>query len=178
MMRKDECFYLGKIVSKYSFKGEVLIKLDTDEPEIYEGMESVFVDLGKNLVPFFIEKSQLHKSSLLRVQFEDVKDEPTADSILGKSVFLPLSSLPKLSGNQFYYHEVIGFTLLDANHGDIGVIESINDSSSQVLFEAKKDGKELLIPLSDDIITKVERTTKTIHVKTPDGLVALYLGES
>ena len=82
-MQKDACFYLGKIVSKYSFKGEVLLKLDTDEPEIYEGMESVFVDMGKNLIPFFIEKSQLHKSTLLRVQFEDVRDEATADALIG-----------------------------------------------------------------------------------------------
>lgn len=174
-MRKDECFHLGKIVSKYSYKGEVLIKLDTDEPEIYEGMESVFVDLGKNLIPFFIEKSQLHKSSLLRVQFEDVGDEAAANLVLGKEVFLPLTQLPKLSGNQFYYHEVIGFTLMDAKHGDIGIIESINDSSSQVLFEAKKDGKELLIPISDDIISKVDRESKIIYVTTPDGLVDLYL---
>ena len=174
-MRKDECFYLGKIVSKYSFKGEVLIKLDTDEPEIYKGMESVFVDLGKNLVPFFIEQSRLHKSSLLRVKFEDVADEPTANSLLGKEVFLPLDLLPKLSGNQFYYHEVIGFTLMDAKHGDIGSIESINDSASQVLFEVKKDGKELLIPVSDDIISKVDRKSKTIHIITPEGLVDLYL---
>jgi len=174
-MRKEDCFYLGKIVSKYSFKGEVLVKLDTDEPEIYEGMESVFVDLGKNLVPFFIEKSRLHKSSLLRVQFEDVKDEATANSLLGKAVFLPLTLLPKLEGNQFYYHEVIGFTLLDSVHGDIGKVESINDSASQVLFEAKKDGKELLIPLTDDIITKVDRQAKVIHINTPEGLVDLYL---
>jgi len=174
-MRKEDCFYLGKIVSKYSFKGEVLVKLDTDEPEIYEGMESVFVDLGKNLVPFFIEKSRLHKSSLLRVQFEDVKDEATANSLLGKAVFLPLTLLPKLEGNQFYYHDVIGFTLLDSVHGDIGKVESINDSASQVLFEAKKDGKELLIPLTDDIITKVDRQAKVIHINTPEGLVDLYL---
>ncbi len=174
-MRKDECFYLGKIVSKYSFKGEVLIKLDTDEPEIYEGMESVFVDLGKKLIPFFIEKSQLHKSSLLRVKFEDVGDEASANSLLAKEVFLPLTQLPKLSGNQFYYHEVIGFTVMDTKHGDIGTIESINDSSSQVLFEVKKDGKELLIPISDDIISKVDRASKTIYVTTPEGLVDLYL---
>lgn len=174
-MRKEDCFYLGKVVSKYSFRGEVLLKLDTDEPELYEKLESVFVELGKNLVPFLIEKSSLHKSTLLRVKFDDVEDEATADSLLGKGVFLPLSMLPKLSGNQFYYHEVVGFTLLDTTHGDIGIIDSVNDSSAQVLFVAIKDDKELLIPVTDDIVKKVDRETKTIHVQTPEGLVDLYL---
>lgn len=174
-MRKDECFYLGKIVSKYSFKGEVLVKLDTDEPEIYEGMESIFVELGKNLVPFFIEKCRLHKSSLLRIAFEDIKEEADAERILGTKLYLPLSLLPKLPDDKFYYHEVIGFKLMDEAHGDIGIIESINDSSSQVLFEVKKGEKGLLIPVNDDIITKVDKKNAIIYVKTPEGLVDLYL---
>jgi len=83
-MRKEECFYLGKIVSKYSFKGEVLVKLDTDEPEVYEKMESVFISLGNNLVPFFIDRCRLHKSNLLRIDFEEVKTESDADRIMGE----------------------------------------------------------------------------------------------
>ncbi len=174
-MRKEDCFYLGKVVSKYSFRGEVLVKLDTDEPEIYEKMESVFVELDKNLIPFFIKKSQLHKSALLRIAFENITDEAAAEQLLGKALYLPLSVLPPLSGNRFYYHEVIGFTLLDSVHGDIGKIQSINDSAAQALFEAEKEGKQLLLPISDDIIKKVDRTNRTIHVETPEGLVDLYL---
>lgn len=176
-MRKEDCFYLGKVVSKYSFKGEVLVKLDTDEPDIYENMESVFVSLGNNLVPFFIDRCRLHKSNLLRIDFEEVKDEPTADKIIGAELYLPLAMLPPLSGNKFYFHEVIGFTLMDEVHGDIGIIKSINDSASQDLFEVEKEGKELLIPINDEIITKIDRKNRTIHVKTPEGLVDLYLSE-
>tara|TARA_Y100001935_G_scaffold253875_1_gene261309 strand:- start:215 stop:757 length:543 start_codon:yes stop_codon:yes gene_type:complete len=176
-MRKEECFYLGKVVSKYSFRGEVLVKLDTDEPEIYENLESVFVRLSSdNLVPFFIDRCRLHKSALLRIDFEDIKDEAAADSILGAELYLPLEMLPPLTGNKFYYHEVIGFTLMDEKHGDIGTIKAINDQASQVLFEAEKNGKQLLVPVDDDIVVKVDRAKKTIHVSTPEGLVDLYLG--
>ncbi len=174
-MRKEDCFYLGKVVSKHSYKGEVLVKLDTDEPEIYENMESVFVALGGSLVPFFIEKCRLHKSSLLRIQFEDIIDEEGADSILGKELYLPLEMLPKLSGNKFYYHEIIGFRLEDESHGYIGTITGVNDTVSQALFEAEMEGKQLLIPISDDIIIRVDREQKTILVRTPEGLVDLYL---
>jgi len=174
-MRKEDCFYLGKIVSKYSFKGEVLVKIDTDEPELYDNMESVFVALRNNLVPFFIAKCRLHKSQLLRIDFEEVNSEDDADKLMGSELYLPLSFLPQLTGNKFYFHEVIGFKVIDDVHGDIGCIQSVNDTTSQALFEILKEDKELLIPINDDIITKVDRENKTIHVTTPEGLVDLYL---
>jgi 16S rRNA processing protein RimM len=174
-MQKEDCFYLGKIVSKYSFKGEVLVKIDTDEPELYDNMESVFVTLRNNLVPFFITKCRLHKSQLLRIDFEEVNSEDDADKIMGSKLYLPMSFLPKLTGTKFYFHEVIGFNVIDDTHGDIGIIQSVNDMTSQALFEILKDDKQLLIPINDDIITKVDRENKTIHVSTPEGLVDLYL---
>ena len=174
-MRKDDCFYLGKIVSKHGYKGEVLVKLDTDEPQVYENMESVFVALGHSLVPFFIEQSRLHKSSLLRIRFEEIKDEEGANSIMGSELYLPLNMLPKLSGNKFYYHEIIGFSIEDEKHGFIGEITGVNDMSTQALIEARKEDKQLLIPISDEIILKVDRAAKTIFVRTPEGLVDLYL---
>ena len=174
-MKKEECFYLGKIVSKFSFKGEVLIKLDTDEPETYLEMESVFVEYGNNLVPFFIEKSSLHKSDLLRVKFEDVGAEADADDIMKCDIYLPLSMLPELDDDQFYFHEIIGFSVEDENHGDIGILTGINDNTAQALFEIEKNGKQILIPMNDRFLQKVDKKKKIVYVTTPDGLIDLYL---
>lgn len=175
-MRKEDCFYLGNIVKKHSFRGEVVIKLDTDEPELYKNMESVFVDLGNNLVPFFIEKSSLSKGVMLRVKFEDVDSEQDADAMMKAGIYLPLNLLPKLSGNKFYYHEVIGFKITDANFGEVGTIVHINDKAAQPLFEIDRDGLEIFIPMIDDFIKKIDRKNKIIQVETPEGLIDLYLG--
>lgn len=174
-MRKEDCFYLGKIVSRHGYKGDVLAKLDTDQPEAYENLESVFVSLGNMLVPFFIRKCRLHKSQLLRISFEDIAADEGAGRLIGKQLYLPLEQLPPLEGKQFYYHEVLGFRLEDELHGDIGEIEAVNDQTSQALFIARKDGKELLIPINDAFILEVDRPGRTIRVRTPEGLVDLYL---
>jgi len=174
-MTKDECFYLGQIVSKFSFKGELQIKLDTDEPELYEHLESIFVDYRNKLIPFFVEKSNLQKSNLLRVKLEEVNEEADADDLLKREVYLPLSKLPKLSGNKFYYHEVIGYKAVDVTHGEIGTIQFVNDQTMQALFFIDFNGKEIIIPVNDRFIQKVDKEEKTIYFKTPEGLIDMYL---
>lgn len=174
-MNLKDCFFIGTIVSKFSFKGEVLVKLDSDDPEIYENMESVFIALGGKPVPFFIEKCSLHKSDLLRIKFEDVSSETDAEALMKHKLYLPLSFLPKLSGNQFYFHEVIGFTVKDVHYGEVGTIVGVNDTTSQALFEIERDGKQILIPMNDDFLVEVNRKNKTIVVQTPEGLIDLYL---
>lgn len=174
-MKKEDCFYLGKIVKKYSFKGELLAKLDTDEPDLYENLDAIFLDLRGNLVPFFIEASQLHKSDLLRLKFEDVDSEADADALIKTELYLPLELLPKLEGNKFYFHEVIGFTIKDKSFGEVGIIKAVNDSTAQALFEVDRNGTEILIPMNDEFIIKVDRENKTIEVDTPEGLIELYI---
>ena len=174
-MRKEDCFYLGKIAKKFSFKGEVLIYLDTDEPELYQDMESVFVEFNKNLIPFFIENSSLHKNDFLRVKFEDVTDEASADEIMNREVYLPLAMLPKLEGNKFYFHEVIEFEIEDKRLGIFGKIVSINDTSAQPLFEVINGNVEILVPMIDQFLIKIDRENKKVIMDLPEGLVEMYL---
>ena len=174
-MQKEDCFYLGKIVKKYSFKGELLVKLDTDDPSIYTKMESVFIDKNKNLIPFFIERSSLHKSTLLRVKFEDIDSEEDADKLLKSELYLPLEFLPQLTGNKFYYHEIVGFEAEDLSFGLVGIVKGVNDTTNQAILEIDRNGSEILIPLIDDFIKSVDRAQKKIILEVPEGLIDIYL---
>ena len=174
-MQKEDCFYLGKIVKKYSFKGELLVKLDTDDPSIYTKMESVFIDKNKSLIPFFIERSSLHKSTLLRVKFEDIDSEEDADKLLKSELYLPLEFLPQLTGNKFYYHEIVGFEAEDLSFGLVGIVKGVNDTTNQAILEIERNGSEILIPLIDDFIKSVDREQKKIILEVPEGLIDIYL---
>ena len=149
--------------------------LKQKKERIIKEMESIFVELGNNLIPFFIEKSLLQKGNQLRVQFEGMNSEEEADSILKSSVYLPIDLLPKLTGEKFYFHEVIGFQIVDVNYGEVGVIVGINDKTAQPLFEIKNGDTEVLIPMIDDFIKKVDRENQVIEVETPAGLIEMYL---
>ena len=112
---------------------------------------------------------------MLRVKFEDVNTEDEASFIMKSGIYLPLDLLPKLEGNQFYFHEIIGFTVIDRNFGTVGVVVNVNDAAAQPLFEIERGDKEIFIPLIDDFIKKVDRNNKEIQVETPEGLIELYL---
>ena len=165
-MLKEDCFFLGSIVGKYSFKGEILIKLDTDSPESYLDLKAVLINTVKGLVPFFIDRVQLHKTTLLRVKFEGVETETEADQLIKKEVFLPLDQLPKLKGNRFYYHEIKGFIAIDQFEKKIGILKSVNDSGPQALFMIDNNGTEILIPVHDNFIIKLESQRKKNPIKS------------
>ena len=172
-MRKEDCFFLGTVVAKYSFKGEVLIKLDTDDPETYLSLQSFLLEDESHLIPCFTTKVQLHKSQLLRVSVEGVNSEKQADLMIGKSVYLPLDQLPKLDDDQFYFHEIIGFKVIDYVLGPIGIITGVNDASSQVLLEVEHNDKQILIPLVDELIQQLDKQKKQIYLSIPEGLLDL-----
>lgn len=86
-----------------------------------------------------------------------------------------MSQLPKLGENQFYYHEIIDYRAVDETHGEIGSIKFVNDQTMQALFFIDFNGKEIIIPVNDRFIQKVDKEEKTIYFKTPEGLIDMYL---
>lgn len=97
------------------------------------------------------------------------------DQVIGKNVYLPLHTLPPLQGNQFYYHEVLGFEIMEEDGKSCGIIASINDQTSQHYFMLKLADKEIIIPIIKDWILEVNRTEKFIKMNLPEGLMDVFL---
>lgn len=173
-MKKEDCFYLGRIAKTHGIKGEVTIKIDADDPTAYLDMKHFFLEYNKVLTPFFVEKLIMSGDKFFAT-IQDVKTIEAAQALVGKEVYLPLEMLPKLSGKQFYFHEVIGFTLVDDVKGELGPIKDILEYPTQAIIQVVKDGKEVLIPVLDDIIQKVDRKSRKLFVKAPEGLIDMYL---
>ena len=172
-MNIQDCYYLGKVTKPWGVKGQMVLFLDVDEPDEYASLDSAFIEVKGQLVPYFFRIDSLNGNKAV-VTFEDLTAEQAA-SLVGHEMYLPLTLLPKLEGNQFYFHEVVGFRVVDSVHGDIGVLEQVIDYPAQPLFQIMKNGTEILVPVIDQVIDKVDRTLKTIFITAPNGLIELYL---
>ena len=173
-MQVDECYQLGHVIKKHGLNGGVTIFLDVDFPEEYSELESVFVEVNKKLVPFFIEHISI-KGKKANVKFEEVDSVEDAEGLKSHAIYLPLSSLPDLGDDQFYFHQVVGYKIIDLNSKVDGLIKSVLTGPQQDLFEVEIKGKEALIPISDQIIKRIDHEKKCIEISAPDGLLEIYL---
>jgi len=170
----DSCYQLGYIIKPHGTKGEVQIFLDVDQPENYKKLESVFVELNKKLVPFFINSFQVLKDKVI-AKFEDIDSISQSEELVGCSLYLPLDTLPPPEEGKFYYHQIIGYLVKDKTHGDVGTVQDIFELPHHELFAFEFKGKEILAPLHESLIVNVDHTNKIFHVDLPDGLLDLYL---
>lgn len=175
-MHISDCFYLGKIIRPFGYRGECIIGLEVDDPGSYQKMESVFVRIHDKLVPFFFERlTRKPQSNQFIVRFQGIDTAEKLDPLFGKELYLPLSMLPELKGTQFYYHEVVGFQVIDKHHGPVGTLVQVIDLPGNPLLEVLSGKKEVLVPLRDEFILDVDRVKKTILISAPDGLIDMYL---
>lgn len=175
-MNKNECFELGHLAKPHGINGNFHLILDVDDPGEYEGLQSFFIEIGSSLVPYFIEDLQISaKQSLVKLEGIDHIDD-TKD-LVGKKIFLPLEFLPELEEDQFYFHEIIGFLVQDKNLGKLGLIKEVVGMGTNDLLIMEYQNREILIPLTEEIVLKVIKNDSIIQTDLPEGLIDIYLND-
>ncbi|MDN3204975.1 ribosome maturation factor RimM [Algoriphagus sediminis] len=174
-MNKDQCFQIGYISKVHGLQGEVVIVLDVDYPEEYEDIQHLFIEQKSRLIPYFLEHFVLQPGNKVLAKFEELDRVEDVSPLVGSELFLPITELPKLDDDQYYFHELIGFEVIDETKGSIGNVEQIYDLQTQDLLGVTHMEKEVLIPIQDGIIQKVDKTEKKVHCRLPEGLLDIYL---
>ena len=173
-MKKEDCYYLGRITKAHGLKGEIQCYFDVNDQMDYVGLDAFFVEFNNGLMPLFIENINLKKPGKAIVRLEDHSSIDDIDYLISKGLYLPNASLPELNDDQFYYHEIKGFRVIDEREGDIGPITDVLEYSSQPLIQVDFNGNELLFPISDEVIANVDKENKVMNVKLTEGLLDIY----
>lgn len=172
-MSTNDWYYLGRITKTHGVNGEVVIHTQDGLSDIITKRESVFIELNKELVPFFLTTYFEMHDDLIVVAFEDIETPEQAKFILQTDIYIPKSELPKQKGKKLLDYEINGYTVIDKEKGPIGIVNEIMHSNFQSLLVVFNDKKEILIPIDDSIVLDVDRKKKIIHVDLPDGLLEL-----
>lgn len=174
-MTKDDCFELGHITKTHGIKGELVFFLDVDDPSQYDDLESVLIEVKGELLPFFIESISINRDRAI-VALEDINTIEQAERLIKCPLYLPLDNLePITDPDRFYYHEITGFRVVDADAGKLGTIVTVYTMATQDLIVMAYQGQEILIPVNSAIVQGVDRATKQLNVTLPEGLLDVYL---
>ena len=169
----DSCYQLGYVVKPHGLHGDVTIYIDADNPKTYKNLESVFILMDNQLVPFFIKSIKISDHKAL-VSLEESRNIEFANNLKGAELYLPLEMLPELTDNHFYYHEIIGYEVIDKNAGQLGKVANILTVGPQDILTVDHNGKEVLVPINDDTVYKVDKKKGLVYVNLPDGLLEIY----
>lgn len=167
-------FQLGKIIRSHGVKGDLVIFLDVDDPSAYKKLKSVFYKEADELKELQITSIRIN-AQLATVHCTGIEDRNTSNLYIKKEVLLPIDKLPKLKDDRFYFHEIIGFRLMDKNLGDLGPISNVYEMPQHPILAIIYKEREVLIPAVKDFIIEVDRNNQVIKMELPDGLIDVYL---
>jgi len=165
ILNREDCFLFGHIRKSQGIHGAVKIVRENDLPIELDDLKFFHLDLSDGLIPFQLEAiDELSGISLM----EDTKEFQNIP------VYLPLSMLPA-DAVPNAEEAWLGFEVKDKSLGLVGkVIGFIHFNEQSLLKLASiREGKEILIPMVEEIILSVNMQKKLITVELPEGLADL-----
>lgn len=173
MIRPEDVYKIGRIGKPHGVKGEVSFHFEDD---VFDRVDAdcLLIELSGILVPFFISDYRFRGSETALVKFDDIDTQEQARELTGCDVFF-FRKLADEGAEGLSWAAIRGFALIDEATGQtVGTILGVDDSTQNILFEVQTgEGKDLLVPASEELIRDVDTTKRQITVALPAGLLDL-----
>lgn len=169
----DDLIVVARAVRTHGLKGEIVAELLTDFPERFEDVdELILVSPSGERSPVKLEDFWFQKDRVvLKLAGYDHVDR--AKTLVGYNFAVPESDRVQLDEDEFYDWELEGCTVKvgDKSIGEVRAV--MRTGGAEILVISDETGKELLVPLAEPIVVKIDPETKTIVVDPPEGLLDL-----
>lgn len=170
----SEFIQIGFTRKSHGVAGEIKVAIDELFEEIFLEADRVFLEVRGRKMPYFLE--HVRGGGELIAKFEDVKTREDAVLIQSKPIFLPAAEVPanleaEAEGLEFEF--VTGFALIDKTLGRVGEITEVIEMPQQEMAALNYQGREVLIPLHESLIERIDEAKKEVHVDLPEGLLDL-----
>jgi 16S rRNA processing protein RimM len=173
-MKIEDCFKIGSVIKTRGLKGELQLYVDFEDLQLID-VTAVFADLAGKLVPYFVESIKYAHNGTAYLFLEDVDTIEKASKLVKKDFYLPNKAKPKRKKNLFTLKDLLGFTAVDINEGELGKINEIQELPQQLIAKVTYKECEVLFPLNEDIVVGIDRVTSIVKVDLPEGLLEIYL---
>jgi 16S rRNA processing protein RimM len=170
-----EYFKIGKFVTAHGVKGELLLKHELGKKTSLKGLQTLFVEERKNsFLPWFIETAKIRNEEEVLIKLEGVSTREAALRLTQKEVWFTEADVKRFSAKSSPIN-LLGYTIVDQEN-PIGKILEVIEQAHQMLCRIEINKKEVLIPLNEDTLKKIDHKKSEVVVKLPDGLLQIYLG--
>ena len=173
MILRDELIRIGQFNKPHGVRGEISFTFTDD---VFDRGESPYIVccIDNIYVPFFIEEYRFKSGTTALLKLVDVNDENEARAFSNLDVFYPKRFYIEDEDDATPDDYFIGYTISDITHGELGVVDAIDDSTINAHFVvATPDGGELLIPIQETFVRAIDEEARIIHMDLPDGLLQL-----
>jgi 16S rRNA processing protein RimM len=164
---------IGKIVSSFGLKGELVLLHQLGKKSSLKGLEVLFIEVMKDeMLPYFVQSTRVKSENEIYLQLEGIDVKEKTKSLMQKQVWLPEEEFGKYAARSAPI-SLLGFHILE-DQKDLGEILEVIEQPHQLLCRINLDEKEMLIPLHEKTIKKIDKKKKQVHVVLPDGLLDIY----
>ena len=162
---------MGFIKKIHGVKGQVRLRAHRYFEDAISNASFLFLGLYGEMVPFAVKSIQGENPFI--VHFEDVLSPQDAESIKSTRVYLPVAEVSDIMATG--ESDLSGFSINLPNGERIGEIVKVEEFPEQLMATVRlsKDNREVLIPLNDTFIDKIDMENKEVHMDLPDGIMDL-----
>ena len=173
-MALTEYYKIGKLVAVSGLKGELLLKHTLGKKTSLKGLQALFVEEKKSsFLPWFIESTRIKSDEETYIKLEGLDTREAANKLTQKEVWLPEPDFKKFASKSSPI-SLLGYMIIHEKE-PLGEILEIIEQPHQLLCRLEVKGKEVLIPLHEESLEKVDHKNKKVTVVLPDGLLDIYL---